>query len=604
LSLGWASAALGDDRAPSDALLALTPADAGVILTIDRLRERSQEVVDSQLAHDVQELPAFRSWLGSDKVGDFLRSRDQIEQFFQTTFAEIRDDVFGDAVVLALRLPADKAAEPAEARGVLILKARDPKLLRRLVDLVNSTQQQNGEIADLVERTHGETAYHTRTFAPGDPHLPESFVIFDDGTFAFSNAEALIHEVIDRKAKRGSTPSVADHPGFRAMSARLPSQAAARLFVEPRSARRLLGSIPAPVSADDHNIGAMVERYVGALDYVGAALVVRDREIRLQAIQAFQPDRIRDLAGPWFSDDPTDRPGSRLLAVPASAVAMASLNVDFPSLYRLLLGFVPDVDQLRVRKVETLADGLLLGLDLRRRVLPALGPRVVAYVEPPDFSGDDAESLPRGFPFPVVVAAEIDEEAGRDARIQGPRAASPAATADALENALHTMLAAISLDEKRVPAATHIDVRDVDGIGVRSLSTPYPFAFAVDRPGRRIVLADSADAVSRYLKSGADADAGRRFRAIRAAAFPDCDSFACLDLAAVHRLASQHRDRLIEFTARKERRPAADVGRDLDQVLGLVQLFDAAFLSARVDVKGATLEHAVGLLPRAPEASR
>jgi len=604
LCLGWGPAVVGGESAPSDALLELTPADVGVVLTIDHLRERSQEVVDSQLSRDVQQLSAFRSWLDSEKVRDFLRSRDQIEKFFQASFGEIRDEVFGDAVVLALRLPADKAADPAEARGVLILKARDPKLLRHLVNLINSTQQQNGEIAELAEHKHGETSYHTRGFAPGDSHLPESFVIFDDGTFAFSNAEALIHEVIDRKAKRGLAPSVADHPGFRAMSARLPSQSVARLFFDPRSARRLLGSLPAPASADDHNVAAMIERYVVALDYVGAALVVRDREIRLQAVQAFQPERIRELAGSWLSEEATDRPGSRLFVVPVSAVAMASLEVDFPALYRLLLGFVPDADQLRVRKIETLADGLLLGLDLRRRVLPALGPRVVAYIEPPDFSAGNNEALPRGFPFPVVVAAEIDEEAGRDVRIEGSREARPAAVADALENALHTMLAAISLDEKRVPATTHIDVRDVDGIGVRSLSTPYPFAFAVDRPGRRVVLGDSADAVSRYLEAGADADSGRRFRTIRAAAFPDSDSYVCLDLAAVHRLAAEHRDRLIDVTARKQGRPAADVGRDFDQVLGLVQLFDAAFLSARVDVKTATLEHAIGLLPRPAAASR
>jgi hypothetical protein len=237
-------------------------------------------------------------------------------------------------------------------------------------------------------------------------------------------------------------------------------------------------------------------------------------------------------------------------------------------------------------------------------VLPALGPRVVAYVEPPDFSAGKDEGLPRGFPFPTVVATEIDEEAGRDARIEGSRAAGSAAVADALENALHTVLAAISLDEKRVPAATHVDVRDVDGIGVRSLSTPFPFAFAVDRPGRRVVLGNSADAVTRYLKAGADAEAGRRFRAIRAAAFPGCDSYACFDLAAIHRLVAQHRDRVVDAIAKKERRPAAEVGRDLDQVLGLVQLFDAAFVSARADVKSATLEHAIGLLPRPPAASR
>ncbi|APW63738.1 hypothetical protein [Paludisphaera borealis] len=602
LCLGAASVVVGEEPAPSDALLKLAPADAGVILTIDHLREQSQAIVGSLLSQDVQRLPAIKAWLDSDKVRDFLRSREQIEGFFQASFNQIRDEIFGDAVVLALRLPTDKAADPAEARGVLILKARDPKLLERLVELINSTQKQNGEIAELSERKRGETVYHTREFHPGDAHLPESFVIFADGTFAFSNAESLIHEVIDRKTAQlaPASASVADLASFRSMSARLPSRAVARLFFEPRLARRLLGNLPAPASADDRTMMAMVEQYVGGLDYVGAALVVREQEIKLQAVQAFQPDKFRELAGSWITSLTAERSGSRLFAVPTSTAALASLNVDFPSLYRLLLGFVPEADQPKIAKLETLADGLFLGLGVRRRVLPALGPRVVAYLEPPDFSPPKNDALPRGFPFPVVVAAEIDEEAGRNATREG----GSATVADALDNALNTLLAALSLDEKRVPASAHIEIRDVSGAGVKSLSTPYPFAYAVDRPGRRVVLGTSADAVTRYLDAGADPKAGTRFRAIQAAAFPDCASYVCLDLAAIHGLAVQHRDRLIDAAAKKQKRPAADVGHDLDQVLGLVQLFDAAFLAARVDVKNATLEHTIGLLPRPTAALR
>ena len=238
----------------------------------------------------------------------------------------------------------------------------------------------------------------------------------------------------------------------------------------------------------------------------------------------------------------------------------------------------------------------MLGLDVRRQVLPALGPRVVAYLEPPDLSAAKAknDAGPGGFPFPFIVAAEIDEEAARDAR----SSAQPPAVAEAVDNALNTVLAAVSLDENRAPADARIQTRDVDGVAVKSLSTSLPFAYAVDRPGRRVILGNSPEAVARYLDAGADPEAGARFQAIQAAAFPDSESYVCLDLAAIVDLAVKHRDRLIEATAKKEHRPPADVGRDLDHVLGIVQLFDAAFLSTRVDVKHAALEHTVGLLPK------
>jgi hypothetical protein len=599
LCLGAASAALGEEPAPSDALLKLAPADAGVILTVDNLREHARAILDSPLAKDVQRLPAFKAWLDSDKVRDFLRSREQIEGFFQATFGDIRDEILGDAVVLALRLPPDKAADPGEARGVLILKARDAKLLRRLVDLVNTTQKQNGEIAAISERKRGKTVYHTREFHAGEARLPESFVIFPDGTFAFSNAENLIHEVIDRKTTKPANDSVADLASFQATAAKLPSRAAARLFFAPKTARRLLNEMPASASADDRAIRGMLARYVGGLDYVGAGLVVRDQEIKIHAAQVFQPEKFRELAGSWITDDTPDRPRSRLLAVPTSAAVLASINVDLPSLYRFLVGFVPPDDQPKVAKLETLANGLFLGLDVRRRVLPALGPRVVAYLEPPDFSAPKSDALPRRFPFPLVVATEINEDVKSDDATE----ADNATVAAALDNALKTLLAALSLDEKHVPASARIESRVVDGAGVRFLSTPYPFAYAVDRPGRRLVLGTSPEAVIRYIEASADPKAGTRFRAIQETAFPDCESYVCLDLAAIHGLAVAHRDRLIAVAAKKQNRPAADVGHDLDQVLGLVQLFDAAFLSARVDVKNSTLEHTIGLLPR-PTASK
>ena len=146
-----ASTVGGEEPAPSDALLKLVPADAALIVTVDHLREQSKAVLDSRLARDVQKLPAFKAWLDTDKVRDFLRSREQIEGFFRATLGEVRDEIFGDAVILALRLPPEKSAGPAEARGLLLLQARDPKLLNHLVDLVNTTQHQNGEIAAVSE---------------------------------------------------------------------------------------------------------------------------------------------------------------------------------------------------------------------------------------------------------------------------------------------------------------------------------------------------------------------------------------------------------------------------------------------------------------------
>src|SRR5690606_7640349 len=95
---------------------------------------------------------------------------------------------------------------------------------------------------------------------------------------------------------------------------------------------------------------------------------------------------------------------------------------------------------------------------------------------------DPDGKAPKGLPLPLVVATEIQEP------VEG---ASPS-TAEALDNVLQILLTALSLDESRVSPESRVETKD----GVTALNVPYPFAFAVDRPGRRLALGSSAAAVA------------------------------------------------------------------------------------------------------------
>jgi len=138
-------------------------------------------------------------------------------------------------------------------------------------------------------------------------------------------------------------------------------------------------------------------------------------------------------------------------------------------------------------------------------------------------------------------------------------------------------------------------------VTVKTLEPPIPFAYAVDRAGHRLVLGDSAGAVERYLACGADPQAGARFRELQARAFPEAHSFVCLDLAAVGAMIATHRDRILGLLANQEHRSRDDVAHDLDQFLALSRLFDAAYLTSRIESDSATVFHALGLLPRKSE---
>src|SRR5262249_56631969 len=77
-------------------------------------------------------------------------------------------------------------------------------LLSRLIEAINTTQRDNGELARVVERDRAGVSYQVREFPAGAGRLPEYSVSFPDGTFAFSNSETLIESVIDRK---GASPA-------------------------------------------------------------------------------------------------------------------------------------------------------------------------------------------------------------------------------------------------------------------------------------------------------------------------------------------------------------------------------------------------------------
>lgn len=588
LALACAATLARAEEAPTDALLKLLPADADAVLAADDLRGRWADVVGSSLAKDVRALPAFGAWLESPSARDFIRARDQILGFLQTSHGEVRDEIFGDAAVLAILPPEG----PSHSRGILALKARKPELLKRLVDQINIVQKQNGEIAAAVEAKRGDVPYFIRRFPDGSGQTPEAYVLFPDGVFAFSNSEAAVLDAIDRRSGAAAGPSFVEAPGYAEASAALSGRPLARAFLSPEFLRRALDEQPSTSDPTGRSIVQAIRGRLGDLARIAAALEVDGSKVQVRFVQAFKADSLRRSGAAAFvrdrsPDGRAEGPGPRLLSLPETAVAAASFRIDAPAAYRSFIGLIPEQERPRAAKLEAIADALLLGRGLQSQVLPALGPRAVAYLEAPDPSAPRLGNLP----MPVVASIEIEED--------DPAAAgSVGGTAEALDNALRATLAALALDEKRVPATARVTTE----AGVTSLDVPYPFAFAIDRRGRRLTLGTSAASIARYLQAEARTGAGERFRAIRASGFPDCHAFAAADLAALGKLAAEHKGRLAAAAARRDGRKPEDVARDLDQLLSVARLFDAAFLAARFDEPSGVVEHRLGLLARPPAA--
>jgi hypothetical protein len=590
---------------PADALLRLVPPDAAVVVTVEGLRDQARTFGESRLAAGLRRLPAVQAWLDSEKCRQFEHARAMIETTLGANLTELRDELLGDAVVLALRLPSDAAQEP---RGLVLIQARNRALLQRVIRIINLTQQQSGELSKVVEHQRAGTTYHVREFAAAAGRPPEWYVDYPDGTLALSNSETLIHAVIDRKGQPSTVPdrsrkqtagdttakvdaSLCDLPKFKSVEHRLPERALVRLFVDPRRVERLITAAPRPSNAADDRLKGMLERYLGAVDYAGAALVWSDRTLVLHAVEMLD----RSKLDPWIvrlcHDARPINPAFR--RVPPTALAVAAGHVDALALWDALALIVPDEDQPRLTNIETVLTGLFLGQDLRSRVLPKLGPGILGYLDSPS-EAVQGPQLPgaaarRTWPFPPVLVVSL----GDADHVQAPGSVTVAA---AVDNALRTVLALTALDEKRAQGRSRIVTRTVAGAAVTTLDTPLPFTYAIDRAGDRLVLSTSADSVVRYLEGSSSAEAGKRFEHFQTVAFPKAETFLCVDLDALHGLGERHRDILAQTIAASRNRPVADVKGDLDHVLPLAGLFQAAFVSSRIEPDATAVYHSAGLI--------
>src|ERR1700723_882346 len=105
-----------------DELLALVRGDAGFCLSLQNLREESARWQSSPWLKAVRSSPLGQAVEKAPELQSLARLKEEIKKRFDVDWKELRDDIFGDAIVFAYwpGLPGT----PDQEQGLLLVHAR------------------------------------------------------------------------------------------------------------------------------------------------------------------------------------------------------------------------------------------------------------------------------------------------------------------------------------------------------------------------------------------------------------------------------------------------------------------------------------------------
>jgi hypothetical protein len=352
------SPCLAQEASNRDELVRLVPPETGFCLLVNNLREH---------ARGVQEAPWLKALAASPLGAMFAAAasqldkvEDRLKQDLHIDWAQLRDDILGDQVILAYRPgPPDR---PQDEDGLVLLWARKPDLLKQLIERLNEVQTRERQLDELKAVPFLGKQYFRRS-GQGKTH----FYFVDGSLLAFSEKEALIKKTIERH-QRNAKPS---HPLVEQLRRARAGKAPATVWLNPRAFDADLQRKARQNLGPEGQVLQSFLTYWKALDAViltadvGSAVEV---ELTLQARTEDLPKSVRRL----FSDKAAR---SELWSrFPADSIVRMAGHLDVEALAETLAELTPPSARSSLTDTSQRLVGASLGIDLAKDVLPNIGP--------------------------------------------------------------------------------------------------------------------------------------------------------------------------------------------------------------------------------------
>jgi hypothetical protein len=215
----WAAPAAA--LTPRDELLRLVPDDVGLCGILQDFRDNARTLSASPFAEQFKQSPLGQAFLNSPDMQKLLGAEKFLQDNFQIDWAHLRDDILGDAVVLAYW-----PGLPDREQGMIMVRARSALQLARVVSRLPEVLKKSAKANPPETRRYQGVTYWF--WQEGER---SHFSYLKRNIFVVTHQEALLHRVIDRdrQAPAEEEPAIARQLRLLAVD-----KALATLWINPR----------------------------------------------------------------------------------------------------------------------------------------------------------------------------------------------------------------------------------------------------------------------------------------------------------------------------------------------------------------------------------
>jgi hypothetical protein len=553
---------------PRDELLRLVPDSVGFCLVVQDLRGHAAALQDSPFVEQLRQSPLGVKICSSPDLKKLDRLEAKLKEKLGFDAKRLRDDILGDAVVLAYR--PGPPGKPEQEQGLLLLRARNEKVLAELVDRINKVQKEEGALKALDERRHNGAVYYRRLEADNrTEHGKATFYYIHGPILVASEHESMLRQVIDCDLSPHPTLSPSGGEG------RVRGEAARRLreldaerallsvWINPRAfdaeVEATIANAPAERSATVKHFGV----YWKALDSVVLSLSLTPRDISLSLGARARVEELPAAARRLFGEAATASDLWRRF--PESALLAVAGRLDGASLLDVLGGFLTAEDRQAVHALLNRQIGAPIGEeDFAHGFLPALGPDLGLCITAP--AARAKNWMPQ-----ILFALRVDAKRTKKSRDRK--------LLDALDAAARLVVFFYNSQHPDAPLTLksgEVDDREVRYLsGERSLPGGLQPAYGLVHG--YLLLCSSLEGMSRFARTSLASipAAGAPVPLLRIS-FKDWRTYL-----------TECREPIVQFLADHNKLDREAVGRQLDGLLAYLQFVDRLELRQRFASGGA-----------------